>query len=775
MARPRRHALVLVILLLASALPGRLFADPMVLDGTIFWEDEGWVQVQSTEDFRTLCQGVNSCDVPPGTYHVINHTTKQRFENIVVGDSAITGLAATNPDTETGNDSSGIIRLSDNVFLDGNRIFWTDSGWYQVQRRDTFANVCQGGSSCTVTPGVYIVINHNTETRLNNVAVTATGSINTPVIGNTDQINTGSTSGGGSPSDQVDASNPAVHFEINGSTITFLRDQWFQVQRADNYANVCQGQPSCTLEPGTYNVINHDTQQRFDGVTVGDASAGIVTTDPSNTNSPSAPQAPGGAIVLPNAGSPATGPIYQINAADPFNRNLENARGPLPVDGRPSQPQNLRVELIANDWVEFNWAPSTDGGSIVAYNIYRDETIEPLYVIERGQTHPNSGIAAELQKYWDTTSFMDCNRTRFYDVVYFCNGGPNGEPARGPQSGARHVYYVSAVDNDGNESDLSAPLEVQLYANSGAPLQDYRDPHLISTNAFPFRSELARSADYLDNFQLVFSDEFNGGALDTSKWNTRLLWGPNVVINGEQQYFVDTQNDADFGYNPFSFTGTSLKITAQQTPLTLSAAANNQPYLSGALSSHDKFGFTYGYVESRMKVSGIFGALSTFYLYHRFPGDHGPEIDIMEFLGYNQFGDEDAFQTYHYRDAEYADNGIIRSSPTMTQRNNTGARYSDDFHTYGVLWEPGLVVWYIDGVEIKRLHGPQISRRQMNLVTYLVTGSVWAPTPNQYSVSDDAVERRTDDVVDLPFQLEADGLPIELEIDYVRVYQQPGR
>jgi beta-glucanase (GH16 family) len=173
-------------------------------------------------------------------------------------------------------------------------------------------------------------------------------------------------------------------------------------------------------------------------------------------------------------------------------------------------------------------------------------------------------------------------------------------------------------------------------------------------------------------------------------------------------------------------------------------------FLSGALSSHDKFNMTYGYVEGRMKTSGTSGALSSFYLYHRYPGEgvnlHAPEIDIVEYLGENPFGDEDAFQTYHFADVN---TGEIRSAPTMEHKNPSGDLYSDEFHTYGVLWEPQLVIWYIDGVEIKRLSGPQVSRQGMNIVTYLVAGSGWAPTPDING-----------------------NFPIQYQVDYIRAFQR---
>ena len=798
--------------LLALSTTPSLLATPYVEGSTIHWDEPGWFQVQSVVDYRTLCEGGSSCEVPDGLYNVINLTTEQRWTDIEVGQSA--GFPGGSSST------AGPVNIGGNVYLDGSNLYWTDSGYYQVQNRSDFSTVCEGGSSCTVSEGTYIVVNHSTGDRLNNVRVSSltTTSTSSP-----------STS---SPSSASGAASD-YPFEINSGEIIFPGVDWYQVQRADNYRTVCEGETQCELSAGTYNIINHSNGERYDGVVLSagtgastsggtDTSAGSsapTASDSTSSDSGASPVVVGNRINLSGngwfqvqtadgsqnvcegnlsfcdvasglynvinhttgerfddvrVGAAPPAAIYSVNGSDAFNRSLENARSPIPVDGRPSQPQNLRVELIANDWVEFNWTPSSDNGEVVSYNIYRDDTNSPLYVISRGMTHRNGGIAAELAKYWETTSFIDCNRTRFSDAVFFCDGGPGGEPARGPLAGAAHTYYVSAVDNNGNESDLSEPLDVQLYPFSGGELQTYLDPHLLGPDAFPFNRDLSQPASFTGDLQLVFNEEFNGSELDSSRWNTRLSWGPDVVINGEKQYFVDSLNSSSIDYDPFSFTGSTMKIVATRTPAANLDAANGQRYLSGALSSHDKFGFTYGYVESRMKVSGVFGALSTLYLYHRYPGDHAPEIDIAEYLGYNQFGDEDMFQTYHYRDVNYADNGWTRSSPTMTERNDSGALYADAFHTYGLLWEPGLIIWYIDGVEVKRLHGPQVGRRQMNLVTYLVTGSNWTKSPDEYRASDELVEMQTDSVVNLPFKLERDH-PVEMEIDYIRVWQLPDR
>ena len=465
---------------------------------------------------------------------------------------------------------------------------------------------------------------------------------------------------------------------------------------------------------------------------------------------PTAPTGTPGTTIIPATHGPIASVPFSFE--DPFGTEVEfNAF--TPTGTGPTPPANLRLNLLSNDWIEIDWSPSVDDGEVVEYRIYRDG--EQIYTIRNDDTHPSSGSLPEIQKIWDTTSFIDCNFTRFGgvdDPLHRCVDNR-------PLPGVEYVWTVTAVDDDGNESEPSNTLTARLYdTEGGSPVALYSDIFLDGDDLFPFATDFSRSENFMDQFSLVFADEFNGTSLDLSSWNTALTF-PDI-INGEQQLFVDTANpDNEIDYDPFNFTGNSLIIEAipvragdeeffPEECSVVQTPARCQ-FLSGALSSHDLFGLTYGYVEGRIRTSDNTGGLSSFFLFHRFSGQgnqaHAPEIDIVEYLGENPFGDEDAFQTYHYQDPI---TGLTKSSPTMNYENPTGALFSDDFHTYGVLWEPGLVVWYVDGVEIRRISGPQIGRQQMNIIAYLVTGSDWAPTPTG-------------------------NFPVQMEIDYIRAYQRP--
>jgi hypothetical protein len=55
--------------------------------------------------------------------------------------------------------------------VSGNTISWPDDGWYQVQSATDYHSVCEGGTSCEVADGLYIVINHHSGERFENIAV----------------------------------------------------------------------------------------------------------------------------------------------------------------------------------------------------------------------------------------------------------------------------------------------------------------------------------------------------------------------------------------------------------------------------------------------------------------------------------------------------------------------------------------------------------------------------------------------------------------------------
>jgi len=379
----------------------------------------------------------------------------------------------------------------------------------------------------------------------------------------------------------------------------------------------------------------------------------------------------------------------------PFLKDESRPAGP------PSVPTGLVALMSSNDWVEFSWVPSVDDQSVEGYEIWRNGS--PVFTV-RGDT----GYEFDY-KSWITTSYMDCNYTRYT----ICESSS-------PAPGATHQYSVVAIDNEGMRSAPSAPVSITLPA-------------------------AGQRAVNLDGYQLAFEEEFNGSELSRDVWKTSLPWGPDRTINGERQYFVNLFDNDPITYNPFKFTGSSLQITGVPTPAEDSSNANNLPFLSGVISTQDNFSFTYGYVEMNAKLASGAGLLSTFYLFNQSFEKNQPEIDILEYIGDRP---DKAYQTYHYYDSNRSRwaTGERHSTPTM--EHIAGFNLSSGFHTYGVLWEPELVVWYINNVEIQRITGPRVSDEPMNIIAHLVLGSEWIGEPDP------------------------SALPAVLEIDYIKAWQR---
>ena len=287
---------------------------------------------------------------------------------------------------------------------------------------------------------------------------------------------------------------------------------------------------------------------------------------------------------------------------------------------------------------------------------------------------------------------------------------------------SNYYYEIQAFDFADNFNRVATGLTVKV-RGLGKP-----DPNAPVANAA-----------LLQDYALVFSDEFNGNSLDTSKWNTAYLWGADLVINNEEQYYVDVNNDPDFGFNPFSFDGENLSITSIRTPEALKPQALNQPYLSGVITSYDAFKFTYGYVETRAKVPYGKGFWPAFWLLNAYYVDDKPEIDIMEFIGDDQ---DVVYHTYHYYDS----NDELRSTKSAP---TPGIDYTSDFHTYAVEWKPGTLVFYVDGVEQHRVVDPKVSQQEMYVIANTAICGWWPGSPDETT----------------PF-------PAEFQIDYIRVYQK---
>lgn len=292
-------------------------------------------------------------------------------------------------------------------------------------------------------------------------------------------------------------------------------------------------------------------------------------------------------------------------------------------------------------------------------------------------------------------------------------------------SPASYYYEIDAFDNNDNFDLIADALTVYVgVPNLDGPNQEHPLPEHI-----------------VEDYQLVFSEEFEGNTLDTTKWNTSYLWGTDLFINQEEQYYVDTKNDANFGYDPFNVNDGLLTIEAIRTPDNLRDKALGQSYLSGVITSYDSFQFTYGYVEARARLPYSKGLWSAFWLLNAYYVERKPEIDIMEHIG--DYRDV-AYHTYHY----YDQNGDLHSTEAL---ETDGIDFTSQFHTFGVEWLPGKIIFYVDGKPTQTVTDSKVSSQSMYIIANTALGGWWPGSPD-----------------------ETTQFPTKYEIDYIRAYQKPG-
>lgn len=223
------------------------------------------------------------------------------------------------------------------------------------------------------------------------------------------------------------------------------------------------------------------------------------------------------------------------------------------------------------------------------------------------------------------------------------------------------------------------------------------------------------------SWQLVFDDHFEGDTLDPDKWLTQFPWGRDGANPSELQYYAE---------DAFEVANSINRIKAAQRSMA------GHDYTSGIITSYGAFAMTYGYVEIRARVPSGKGFWPAFWL---LPEDQGwpPEIDVFESLGHET---DTVYMTNHWSDGA----GAHQSA----QEVYTGPDFAQAFHTFGLEWKPGELIWYIDGVE--RFRSNQgVPSEPMYLLVNLAVGGDWPGDPDQSTV-----------------------FPGYLDVDYIRAYQR---
>ena len=184
-------------------------------------------------------------------------------------------------------------------------------------------------------------------------------------------------------------------------------------------------------------------------------------------------------------------------------------------------------------------------------------------------------------------------------------------------------------------------------------------------------------------YQLVFSDEFDlpdGSPPDPAKWTASQRQGATW------SRWISPSTEVAFVKNG------SLVCRAIPNPDTTADAV---PMITGAMETRNKFSFTYGKVEVRLKTNLHKGNFPAAWMMPQPPADgwpRGGEIDIFESID----AQKTAYHTVH-----------SHWTYDLGNRSNPRSSFSEQvmvnaWHVYGLEWTEDCIIWTVDGKEVGR-------------------------------------------------------------------------
>jgi beta-glucanase (GH16 family) len=233
-----------------------------------------------------------------------------------------------------------------------------------------------------------------------------------------------------------------------------------------------------------------------------------------------------------------------------------------------------------------------------------------------------------------------------------------------------------------------------------------------------------QSADW----NLIWNDEFNGTALDASKWYPEI--GASGWGNNEWQNYTGTTNNIQFNNG-------QLHIVAR----------NDGPpglqYSSARLITKNLFSFKYGRVTGRLQIPTGQGIWPAFWMLganiDQVPWPGSGEIDIMEHIN----NENKIYGTSHWN------NGGLNSNSGSITTGVTG------FHDYTVEWDSLSIRFFMDGA-LYHQHSVTSSNGSLDeftkpffLLLNVAVGGNWPGYPDATTT-----------------------FPVSMDVDFVRVWQR---
>ncbi len=297
------------------------------------------------------------------------------------------------------------------------------------------------------------------------------------------------------------------------------------------------------------------------------------------------------------------------------------------------------IEVVGNA-TNVEWTSSNDSVATVYHGVVTANAIGAAMIVARsGRTEVNCHVFV---------SGTDGATLRITPAMVSLK---EGETFRF-QYGNSYELPLSWVSSDESVATVSSDGLVTALKSGNATIT-------LATNIDTVTALVAVEHDY-GEYQLVWSDEFEGNTLDETVWTIQTGgagWG-----NQEAQYY----------------TGRSENLRVENGNLVIEARKEqyeNNAYTSARIMSKDKKTFTYGKMEARISLPSGGGLWPAFWMM----GNKGSwpqcgEIDIMEYVGNVQ---NRVLGTLH---------STTDRSGSKSSRSYWGENIEENYHIYGIEW-----------------------------------------------------------------------------------------
>ncbi len=201
-----------------------------------------------------------------------------------------------------------------------------------------------------------------------------------------------------------------------------------------------------------------------------------------------------------------------------------------------------------------------------------------------------------------------------------------------------------------------------------------------------FKFQKKNNFHLVKEWELTFSEDFEGSELDKEKWMTRYYWG-DVLLNEDYALPTDahifSEKNIKVSDSIVRLETKKEKAQGKVWDAKIGFVATEFDYTSALISTGKSFRQKYGLFEAKIKVSDIKNVMHSFWM---LSDTSLPHIDIAKtspcgklFPG-NISGHED--------------------KPKINHAKISGLDWTNDFFIYSLEWAPNKLIWRINGVEV---------------------------------------------------------------------------